>query len=79
VKRYNKMLRQLLICHQSFEKLDFLQNNHHLMSAGDFELLFNKWDKEVTQLMLSFGKAMLSQSLVHRYGVSGILLDSAIS
>ena len=49
VKRYNKVFRQLLICHQSFEKLDFLQSNHHLMSVGDFQLLFNKWDMEVTQ------------------------------
>ncbi len=33
VKRYNKVLRQLLIHHQSFEELDFLQSNHHLMSV----------------------------------------------
>ncbi len=52
-KWYNMVLRQLLICHQSFEKLDFLQSNHHLMSASDFQLLFNKWDMEVTQLMLA--------------------------
>ncbi len=38
VKRYYKVLRQLLICHQSFKKLDFLQSNYHLMSAGDFQL-----------------------------------------
>jgi hypothetical protein len=36
VKRHNKVLRQLLIGHQSFEKLDFLQSKHHLISAGDF-------------------------------------------
>jgi hypothetical protein len=56
MKRYNKVLRQLLIRHQSFEKLDFLQSNHQLMSAGDFQLLFNKWDMEVTQLMLALEK-----------------------
>jgi hypothetical protein len=56
VKRYNKVLRQLLICNRSFEKLDFLQSNHHLMSAGDFQILFNKWDKEVMQLMLATEK-----------------------
>ncbi len=56
VKWYNKVLRQLLTCHQSFEKLDFLQSNHHLMSAGNFQLLFNKWDMEVTQLMLALEK-----------------------
>jgi hypothetical protein len=53
VKRYNKLLRKLLICHRSFEKLDFLQSNHHLMSAGDFQILLNKWDLEITQLMLA--------------------------
>jgi hypothetical protein len=56
MKRYNKVLRQLLLHHQSFEKLDFLQSNHHLMSAGDFQLLFNRWDMEVTQLMLALEK-----------------------
>jgi hypothetical protein len=56
MKRYNKVFRQLLIRHQSFEKLDFLQSIHHLMSAGDFQLLFNKWDIEVMELMLALGK-----------------------
>jgi hypothetical protein len=42
VKWYNKVLRQLLIRHRSFKKLDFLQSNHHLMSADDFHILFNK-------------------------------------
>ncbi len=55
-KQYNKVLRQLLIHHQSFEKKDFLQNNHNLTSADVFQLLFNKWDKEVTQLMLGLEK-----------------------
>jgi hypothetical protein len=26
------------------------------MSADDFQILFNKWDMEVTQLMLALGK-----------------------
>jgi hypothetical protein len=56
VKWYNKVLRQLLICHRSFEKFDFLQSNHHLMSADDFQILFNRWDMEVTQLMLALEK-----------------------
>jgi hypothetical protein len=56
VKRYNKVLRQLLIHHRSFEKLDFLQSNHHLMSADDFQILLNRWDTEVTQLMLASEK-----------------------
>jgi hypothetical protein len=53
VKRYNKVLRQLLIRHSSFEKLEFLQSNHHLMLADDFQILFDKWDMEVMQLMLA--------------------------
>jgi hypothetical protein len=30
VKRYNKVLMKLLIHHRLFEKLEFLQTNHHL-------------------------------------------------
>jgi hypothetical protein len=56
VKQYNKVLRQLLIHHRSFEKLDFLQSNHHLMSVDDFQILFNWWDTEVMQLMLALEK-----------------------
>jgi hypothetical protein len=56
VKQYNKVLTKLLICHRSFEKLEFLQSNHHLMSADDFQTLFNRWDMEVTQLMLALEK-----------------------
>jgi hypothetical protein len=58
VKWYNKVLRQLLIRYSSFEKLDILQSNHHLMPAGDFQILFNKWDVEVTQLMLALEKTV---------------------
>jgi hypothetical protein len=56
MKWYNKVLRQLLIRHISFEKLDFLQSNHYLMSADDFQILFNRWDMEVMQLMLASEK-----------------------
>ncbi len=44
VKRCNKVLTKLLIRHRSFEKLDFLQTNHHLMSGDAFQTLFNRWD-----------------------------------
>jgi hypothetical protein len=56
VKWYNKVLTKLLIHHWSFEKLEFLQTNHHLMSADDFQKLFNRWDTEVTPLMLALEK-----------------------
>jgi hypothetical protein len=56
VKWYNKVLTKLLIRHRLFEKLDFLQTNHHLMSADAFQTLFNRWDTEVTQLMLASEK-----------------------
>ncbi len=52
VKWYNKVLRQLLICHRSFAKLDFFQSNHHLMSAGNFQILFNKWDMASLEKMV---------------------------
>ncbi len=47
---------KLLICHRSFVMLEFLQSNHHLMSADDFQTLFNRWDMEVMQLMLALEK-----------------------
>ncbi len=56
VKLYNRVLTKLLIRHRSFEKLEFLQTNHHLMSADAFQTLFNRWDREVTQLMLALEK-----------------------
>ncbi len=56
VKRYNKVLTKLLIHHRLFEKLEFLQTNHHLMSADAFQTLFNRWDMEVMQLMLASEK-----------------------
>jgi hypothetical protein len=40
----------------SFEKLEFLQTNPHCMSADAFQTLFNRWDMEVTQLMLASEK-----------------------
>jgi hypothetical protein len=56
VKQYNKVLTKLLIRHRSFEKLEFLQTNHTLMSADAFQTLFNRQDIEVTQLMLASEK-----------------------
>ena len=56
VKWYNKVLTKLLIRHRSFEKLVFLQTNHHFMSADAFQTLFNRWDTEVMQLMLASEK-----------------------
>jgi hypothetical protein len=56
VKWYNKVLTKLLICHRSFEKLEFPQTNHHLMSTDAFQTLFNRWDMEVMQLMLALEK-----------------------
>ncbi len=56
MKWYNKVLTKLLLHHRSFEKLEFLQSNQHLMSVDDFQTLFNRWDIEVTQLMLALEK-----------------------
>ena len=56
VKNYNTVLKQLLVCHRSFEKLEFLQQNHVNMLAAEFQLMFNQWDREVTQLMLGSEK-----------------------
>jgi hypothetical protein len=60
VKWYNKVLTKLLIHHRSFEKLEFFQSNHHIMSADVFQTLFNRWDMEVTQLMLALENSVIS-------------------
>jgi hypothetical protein len=46
----------MLIRHCLFEKLEQLQENHDKLSAADFQLMFNQWNKEVTQLMLGSEK-----------------------
>jgi hypothetical protein len=51
-----KVLPKLLIRHRLFEKLEFLQTNHHLMLEDVFQTLFNRWDMEVMQLMLALEK-----------------------
>ena len=56
MNNYNKVLKQLLVRHRLFEKLEFLQQNHLNMSAADFQLMFNEWDREVTRLMLGSEK-----------------------
>ncbi len=56
VKKYNKLLRQMLIWHRAFEKIEYLQENNGNLTAEEFQLLFNLWDKEVTQLMLGLEK-----------------------
>jgi hypothetical protein len=56
VKQYNKILTKLLIRHRFFEKLEFLQTNHRLMSANAYQTLFNRWGMEVMQLMLASKK-----------------------
>ena len=56
VNNYNKVLKQLLVRHRSFEKWEFLQQNHSKMSAADFQLMYNQWDREVTWLMLGSEK-----------------------
>ncbi len=56
MKQYNKVLTKLLIRHRLFEKLEFLQTNHHLMSADALQTLFNRWDTEVMQMILALKK-----------------------
>jgi hypothetical protein len=52
VTKYNEVLKQLLIHHRSFKKMEYLQQNRLRLSPAEFQLLFNQWDWEVTCLML---------------------------
>ena len=56
VKKYNKVFCQLTIQHWSFEKIEYLYRHHSYLSASEFQLMFNAWDKELTQLMLGLEK-----------------------
>ncbi len=56
VKKYNKVLRQMLIQHRAFKKIKYLQVNHGTLTSAEFQSMFNVWDKEVTQLMLGSEK-----------------------
>ncbi len=44
VTKYNKVLKQLLIHHRSFKKMEYLQQNRLWLSPAEFQLLFNQWD-----------------------------------
>ncbi len=56
VKKYNTVLKQLLVRHRSFEKLGFLQQNSKILMAAELQLMFNQWDWEVTCYMLGLEK-----------------------
>ena len=46
----------MLIRHRAFEKMESLQQNKQNMSQATFQLLYNKWDNEVTKMMLAAEK-----------------------
>jgi hypothetical protein len=56
VKKYNKVLRQLTIQHWSFEKIEYLHRCNSYLSTSEFQIMFNTWDKKLTQLMLGSEK-----------------------
>ena len=41
VKKYDQVLKQLLVRHQAFEKLEHLQQNYGDMTCAKFQLMFN--------------------------------------
>ena len=52
----NKVLKQMLVRHRVFEKLEHLQQNKEHFSPAIFQLRFNKWDVEVTEMILASEK-----------------------
>jgi hypothetical protein len=56
VKKNNKVLRQLTMQHRSFEKIEYLHRRHSHLRALKFQLMFNVWDRGLTQLMLGSEK-----------------------
>jgi len=53
VKTYNRVLKQLYLRHRAFEKLEELRENYEHMTAAEFQLTLNSWDREVTQMKLA--------------------------
>ena len=56
VKKHNTVLKEMMIRHRAFDKMVYMQENQSRMTASEFQLMFNKWDKEVTEFMLSSEK-----------------------
>jgi hypothetical protein len=54
----------MTIQHRSFEKIEYLHKHNSYLSTSEFKLMFNAWDKELTQLM--FGLEMRCNKF--RYG-----------
>ena len=52
-KSHNKVLLQLTECHQMFAKMSVLQRNALQMNSATFNLRFNQWDREMSELMHS--------------------------
>ena len=47
VKKYNKVLKELMVQHRAYDKLELLYSDQEAMSPVDFQLIFNKWESEV--------------------------------
>ena len=55
-RKYIKKLKQSLKSHRVYDKLEYLNNNKHILPRETFETLFNKFDTEVVQLSLNAEK-----------------------
>ena len=49
VKNYNKVLKQLYLRHRVFEKFERIDQNYDTMTAAEFQLELNRWDREVVE------------------------------
>ena len=50
---YCKMLMQLTAKHRMFTKINLLKKNQANLSAAEFMLQYNNWDKKMINLMLA--------------------------
>jgi len=41
VKKYNAVLKELIVCHRASDKLELLYTDQDTISPADFQLLFN--------------------------------------
>ena len=47
IKKYNAVLKELMVIHRAYEKLERLYEEHDSLSVSEFQLIFNQWDSKV--------------------------------
>ncbi len=63
-KKCIKKLKKGFVKHRIYQKLENLHLNKSSIPRGEFQLKFNSWDREVTQLKMGSKRAAINSSMV---------------